>query len=359
MSLFDAVSTRGAAASIEIDAVAADHVLPSLEATVETSCADAPGGALLREGAARLWARPVHGTEARALRVHWRLHGPAEAPCIAVLGGISAGRAVAAVDSQPGWWQAQTGTDAALDVARWRVLSIDWIDAETLAAPAVDSLDQACALAGVLDELGIPRLHALVGASYGAMVGLAFAARYPERLRHLVAIAGAHRAHPQAAALRAVQRNIVRFALDSGDAARGLALARQLAMIGYRSPRELGKRFDTPAVLAGDRVRVGAEDWLDAVGTKFVQRFDAYRYLALSDSIDLHHVDPASVHVPTTLIGFTTDQLVPVSDLCALQRGLGAPCELHVIDSDYGHDAFLKETEAVGALLRSCLAQGG
>ena len=312
----------------------------------------------LREGEARLWLQPAHGREARALRVAWRLHGPAEAPCIAVLGGISADRQVADAAGQPGWWQAQTVRDGALDIARWRVLSFDWLDAESLDAAAVSSADQARALAGVLDTLGIARLHALVGASYGAMVGLAFAAQYPARLRQLIAIAGAHRAHPQAAALRAVQRGIVRFALDSGDAARGLALARQLAMIGYRSPRELARRFNTPAVLAGARVRVGAEDWLEAAGACFVQRIDARRFLALSESIDLHAVDPAAVRVPTTLIGFSTDQLVPVADLCALQRELGAPCELHVLDSDYGHDGFLKETAALGALLRAALAQG-
>jgi homoserine O-acetyltransferase len=313
----------------------------------------------LREGETLLCLRPAHGRADRTVRVAWRLHGPADAPCIAVLGGISADRRVADAAGVPGWWQEQTVRDGALDVTRWRLLSCDWLDAETLDAEAVDSSDQAQALAGVLDALGIARLHALVGASYGAMVGLAFAALFPVRLRRLVAIAGAHRAHPQAAALRAVQRGIVRFALDRGDAARGLALARQLAMIGYRSPRELARRFAAPAVLAAGRVRVGAEDWLEAAGARFAQRFDAQRFLALSESIDLHAVDPAAVRVPTTLIGFSTDQLVPVADLCALQRGLGAPCELHVLDSEYGHDAFLKETGALGALLRAALAQAG
>lgn len=338
---------------------ATDHCASaqSISAAVAAPAAT-PHENTLREGEARLWLRPAHGHEARALRVAWRLHGPVDAPCIAVLGGISADRKVADGAGQPGWWQAQTARDGALDVTRWRVLSFDWLDAASLAADAVSSTDQAQALAGVLDALDIARLHALVGASYGAMVGLAFAAQFPARLRRLIAIAGAHRAHPQAAALRAVQRGIVRFALDSGDAARGLALARQLAMIGYRSPRELARRFDAPAVLAEGRVRVGAEDWLEGAGARFVQRFDARRFLALSESIDLHAVDPAAVRVATTLIGFSTDQLVPVADLCALQRGLGAPCELHVLDSDYGHDAFLKETAALGALLRAALAPG-
>ncbi len=303
--------------------------------------------------------QPRHGTGVRDVRLRWRLHGAAGAPLLAVLGGISADRRVVGDAGEPGWWDALAGAGRALDPARQRILGIDWLDTRDLGTPAVDSADQADALAALLDALALPRLHTLVGASYGAMVGLAFAARYPRRLHRLIAIAGAHRAHPQAAALRAVQRAIVRFALESGDAATGLVLARQLAMIGYRSPRELARRFSAPASLRDGRVRVAAEDWLEAAGARFAQRFDAQRFLGLSESIDLHAVDPGAVRVPTTLVGFASDQLVPVADLCALQRGLGAPCELHVLDSDYGHDAFLKEGMALGALLRGCLASCG
>lgn len=311
------------------------------------------------EGETLIRLRPRHGEGACDVRLRWRLHGAAGAPLLAVLGGISAGRRVAGDADGPGWWDALAGAGQAVDLRHQRILAIDWLDALDLGAPAVDSADQADALAALLDALALSRLHALVGSSYGAMVGLAFAARHPQRLQHLIAIAGAHRAHPQAAALRAVQRSIVRFALESGDAASGLALARQLAMIGYRSPRELARRFTAPATLQDGRVRVAAEDWLDAAGERFAQHFDAGRFLGLSESIDLHSVDPAAVRVPTTLIGFSSDQLVPLADLCALQHGLGASCELHVLDSDYGHDAFLKEAVALGALLRRCLASCG
>lgn len=311
------------------------------------------------EGETPIRLQPRHGTGLRDVRLRWRLHGTAGAPLLAVLGGISADRRATGDADGPGWWDALAGAGRAIDPARQRILGIDWLDARDLDVPAIDSSDQADALAALLDALALPRLHALVGSSYGAMVGLAFAARHPQRLHRLIAIAGAHRAHPQAAALRAVQRSIVRFALEGRDAATGLALARQLAMIGYRSPRELARRFSAPASLRDGRVRVAAEDWLEAAGALFAQRFDAQRFLGLSESIDLHAVDPDAVRVPTTLIGFATDQLVPVADLCALQRGLGAPCELHVLDSDYGHDAFLKEGTALGALLRGCLAGCG
>jgi homoserine O-acetyltransferase len=89
-----------------------------------------------------------------------------------------------------------------------------------------------------------------------------------------------------------------------------------------------------------------------------VERFDAERFLALSESIDLHAVAPESVRVPSTLIGIASDRLVPLADLCELQRRCGAPAALHVIDSRYGHDAFLKETAQIGPLVGEALATG-
>jgi homoserine O-acetyltransferase len=126
-------------------------------------------------------------------------------------------------------------------------------------------------------------------------------------------------------------------------------------MIGYRSPQELARRFDAAPELRGDGVRVASQDWLDAAAARFVERFDAPRYLALSESIDLHAIDPASVPVPTWLVAFDSDQLVPLDDLQALAGALPACRGLRVIASDYGHDAFLKETDAVAAAIRAVL----
>ena len=62
--------------------------------------------------------------------------------------------------------------------------------------------------------------------------------------------------------------------------------------------------------------------------------------------------------ISTTLIGFSSDRLVPLSDLCELQRRCGAPAPLHVIDSRYGHDAFLKEPDKIGPLIADALDIG-
>lgn len=307
------------------------------------------------DGVVRVRLQGEYAAGARDVPVAWRLQGPRHAPVVAVLGGISADRRVCGQGEHAGWWQPQVAQGAGFDPSRWRVLSIDWLDAVLLDAPAVSSRDQADALAGVLDALGIAGLHALVGASYGAMVGLRFAARHAARLQRLLLIAGAHRAHPQAAASRAVQRAIVRFGVANGDPATGLALARQVAMIGYRSPQELARRFDATPELRDEGVRVASQDWLDAAATRFLARFDAPRYLALSESIDLHAIDPASVSVPTWLLAFDSDQLVPPGDMQALAGALPDCRGLEVIATDYGHDAFLKETDAVAAAIRTVL----
>ena len=124
----------------------------------------------------------------RPVLVRWELCGPADAPLLVVAGGISATRHVIAndCDAEAGWWQAQSDV-----LSRYRVLAIDWLgDGDGLDVP-LDSADQADAIAVVLDALQLPELHAFVGASYGAMVGLQFAARHPQRLASLTLVASA------------------------------------------------------------------------------------------------------------------------------------------------------------------------
>lgn len=303
---------------------------------------------------------PRHAQGPCAVRVRWSLRGAIGAPVVIVQGGISADRDVTAGTAHEGWWSAIAGPGRALDTCRYRILSIDWLERADLGdARAVDSADQADALAALLDVLRVRHVHAFVGASYGAMVGLAFAARHSGRAGHLFAIAGAHRAHPLSTALRNVQREIVRFAATAGDTRRGLELARRLAMTSYRGEREFAERCVEAPFFDEGRYRFAEEAWLDTAGSRFADRFDAGRFLALSESIDLHRVDPAAIRVPTSLIGIASDRLVPLADLCELQRRCGAAATLHVIDSRYGHDAFLKEPEQIGALLQSTLSAIG
>jgi homoserine O-acetyltransferase len=317
-------------------------------------CTDAAATATARRGRLDTTLVLRHAGP-RTLQVAFECVGPAGAPVVIVAGGISADRHVAAnaADDGAGWWDAQVGPGRALDTGRVRVLAIDWVGADgTLDAP-LDTADQADAIAAVLDHLGIARAAAFVGASYGAMVGLQFAARHPSRVRALVAISGAHRAHPYSSAWRALQRQVVRA---GGGSTAALGLARQWAMLSYRTPEEFAERFAAPATLVDGQARVAAEDYLDACAERFVARFSATAFLRLSESIDLHAVDPAQVRTPATLVAVSEDRLVPSSDLHALAAHLGGTTRLHHLRSRYGHDAFLTEHAAIAAVLREAVA---
>ena len=174
-----------------------------------------------------------------------------------------------------------------------------------------------------------------------------------------MAISGTDRAHPHASAWRALQRRAVALGALQCDESAGLALARELAMLSYRTPEEFAQRFDAPAQVAQGRVRCAAEDYLDACGQRFVERVPATAFLRLSESIDLQQVDAATIRVPTTVVAVAEDRLVPAEDAYRLVERLRAPARLRVLRSIHGHDAFLKEHGAIAAVLREALAADG
>jgi homoserine O-acetyltransferase len=330
-------------------------VIPLSEAAV----AAAPRGAAdltEQRGTRRVSFLPKYGSEAVAVDVHYLWCGAAHAPTVIVQGGISASRDVCAGRDRQGWWQELVGHGAAVDLTHCRVLSIDWlVPGDIEGVDSVSSEDQAAALAALVDELGIGRVQAFIGSSYGAMAGLAFAANHADKVASLILLAGAHRPHPLSTAQRSVQRGIVRLGIESGRTDEALALARQLAMTTYRGSEEFSRRFAAGPELRDGRFYFPVEDYLEHAGRRFVERFDPVRFLALSESIDLHDIAPERVHAPTTLVGFPSDRLVPLSDLCELQRRIGGTATLEVVDSPYGHDAFLKETVQLAPVLRHAL----
>jgi homoserine O-acetyltransferase len=292
----------------------------------------------------------------RRVRLRFEVVGDEYLPAVVVAGGISANRHVAAnaLDASAGWWDAQVGNGRALDPARYCVISLDWLGADGALDAPTDPCDQADAIAALLDHLGIARLHAFVGSSYGAMVGLQFASRHPARAGHLVAISGVHRAHPYSSAWRALQRRAVQLGALQCDAVDGLVLARQLALLSYRTPAEFDERFGAPAVVDG-RVHVPAEDYLDHAGQAWAARTSPTAFLRLSESIDLQRVVPGSIASPVTLVAVEEDRLVPLADAYALAQGLRGETRLRVLRSRYGHDAFLKEVDAISAVLDEAL----
>jgi homoserine O-acetyltransferase len=310
-----------------------------------------------------------HGEQLAEARLSFRIEGAEGAPLVAALGGISAHRRVAGTEPAAAkgeaWWSEVVGPGRALDTNRFRVLGIDYLggagDSTTpesgASFPALSAHDQAAALAVLVQRIAPEGLHAIVGASYGGMVAMAFAARFPQSVRRLVVLSAADRAQALSTAWRSVQRQIVREALARGDGAAGLRLARALAMTTYRSADEFTTRFSAAPVRAADRFRFPVEDYLFARGERYVQRYRPESFLALSESIDLFAIDPVEVRTPTTLVAVRGDQLVPVTDMRALRDKLGGPAHLVEIDSLYGHDAFLKEGAVLQPIFERALTE--
>lgn len=293
----------------------------------------------------------------RTVTLRYESLGDASLPAVFAAGGISAHRHVGSSEAFPeaGWWEAQVGACRAFDPTRNRLIAFDWLGSDGALDVAIDPADQADAVAAILDALGIEHLQAFVGCSYGAMVGLQFAARHGRRLNHLVAISGAHRAHPFSSAWRALQRRAVALGALQCDESHGLALARQLAILSYRTPEEFSERFDAAQVVDG-RVRVAAEDYLDHCGAQYTARTSPVAFLRLSESIDLQSVRPESIEVPVTVVAVEEDRLVPVADSRALAQRLRT-ARIEVLNSLYGHDAFLKEETAIAAVITQALQE--
>ena len=328
--------------------------VPAPEMVVREGILDVPGEVSL-----------YHGGRLGGIRIAWRLAGPANAPVVCALGGISANRRVFDQENpKQGWWSEVVGPGQALDAERFRVLSFDYLggSAETTGPaqgnsfPNISTYDQAELLVRLLNNLGLKSLRAIVGGSYGGMVALAFGERYPERVSRLVVIGAADRTHPMATAWRSVQRQVLRFAVECGRPKEGLKLARALAMSTYRSAEEFEARFDGAPIREGERFAFPVEQYLFARGNDFAERHHPEAILCLSESIDLHHVDATRIFVPTTIVAIREDQLVPLTDL----RGLAARlpvAKLHEISSIYGHDAFLKESDQLRGIF--AVALGG
>ena len=305
-----------------------------------------------------------HGGSLTNRALAWRLVGDPALPVVLVLGGISASRLVfGQEDGQRGWWNGIVGPGRALDSDHVCILGIDYLGGSGLSSrpeppapfPSLSSYDQAEAIVALLDHLGIDQLRAIVGASYGGMVGLALAQCHPQRLQRLVVISASDRAHPMATAWRSVQRAMLRFGLEVGAPAQGIELARALAMSTYRSPEEFAARFREAPHFEGGRAVFPVEQYLFSRGRDYATRYQPESFLCLSESIDLHQVDATRIPVHTDILAVREDQLVPLSDLRALAARL-PNAQLHEFSSLYGHDAFLKEAERLKPVLSQLTA---
>ena len=291
------------------------------------------------------------------------------APVVVVVGGITAspfpfGDPARGVDP---WWPALDAPDL-IDPANVTVLCPCWpgngstwrgFDDGPLAP--LSALGLADLIAAWLDGIGCTTPVTYVGASLGGLVGIAFAARHPDRCARLITISAGLRPDGWGTATRHLQRELVRDGLRTGDVATGMIRARQLGMLTYRGRDELDTRF---GVLAPGLEVPPVAAYLDHHGQRFAERFPVRTFLLLSEAIDRcrFSVDPASVRAELArvtadvlIVGVPGDLLFPYPLQHELYRELqavGAHCSLWKLDSEYGHDAFLADQDRLADLLR-------
>lgn len=282
------------------------------------------------------------------------LIGPEGAPLLVVLGGISGNRhACANEDGRSGWWSSIFGPNGPVGHGEFRVLGIDFV-ADESGEYAPDTFDQAAIIRDALAVVGAGDPYALIGASYGGMVCLAYAQKYRPSSKLVIFGAGAE-PHPMATAARSLQRQVVALGKAAGRGSEGLAIARAMAMTTYRTPREFADRFE--GGLEGSEPLSSSEPWryLKARGEAFLNVMSPERFLSLSASIDRHRIEPDKIANDALVIACTEDQVVPLQQCAELAARLGGETRFRVIQSIYGHDSFLTEPDRVGALIREFL----
>ena len=289
-----------------------------------------------------------------------RLYGKPGAPLIVIPGGISASRFLADnKENGHGWWTDLVFPGGPIDLNQYQVLGLDLAPTgkNTEKRVTITTHDQAKRLGALFDHIGVETAHAAIGTSYGAMVLLAFAEQNPTRFGRQCLLGAAHRPFPMGVAWRGIERRAIELGIAAGDINAGLKLARELAMTTYRSPEEFSQRFNSEQI-SQSPIRFDVDGYLENCGAKYHEIMPAMRFLALSESIDLHRVDPAKITTPTLLVATDSDRLAPPSEIELLHAELAGPSEMVTINSIFGHDSFLKEYDTLGPLISDFIAEG-
>lgn len=302
--------------------------------------------------------------------------------------------------SAAGWWADVVGPGLPVDTDRWHVVVPNMLggcqgtsgpvsvapDGREWGArfPFTTIRDQARAHLMLADALGVRRFAAVIGGSMGGMQALEVAILAPERVERLAVLAAPAITTADQIAHNYLQVEAIRTdpAWNDGDyyeapdgegPHRGLALARRFALLDYRSLHELNARFDrtwqSSRSPLGEGGRYAVESYLDFHGNKFTRRFDANSYITLATAMSTQDVGRerggveaalAVLTMPTLVVAIDSDRLFPVADQERIARAVPGCIDgdrPHCIVSEFGHDAFLIESDVIGAQLRRLLAR--
>ena len=218
----------------------------------------------------------------------------------------------------------------------------------------------------LLNKLGIIGIELIIGGSMGGMIALEFCLM-DTRIKSacLIAMGKSHSAwaigisQAQRIAIQADKNWNSGFYSEGKPPADGLAAARSMAMITYRSPQNYDQKFSRNWNIQKNIFEV--ESYLNYQGEKLVDRFDANSYIKLSKAMDSHDVARgrgtaksvlSRIKIPVLIIGIDSDLLYPIQEQIELAE-LIPTSTFKEIKSKFGHDAFLIEFEQINLILKS------
>ena len=336
-----------------------------------------------------------------AYRTYGRLNA-ARSNVILVAHALSGDQIVAGrhpLTGRPGWWDRLVGPGRILDTERFFILCANVpggcmgsvgpksVDPATGRAygpdfPGLMIADMVRAQALLLDHLGIEEVFLVIGGSMGGMQALEWLRLFPERVFAAAAFAVGARHSAQQIALHAIGRQAIlgdpdyqqgRYYGTGRAPVGGLAVARMLAHLSYRSPQELEARFgralqDRTAPSFGFGVDYQVESYLAHHGHRFVERFDPLSYLVITKAMDHFDLAPEGEvravfegrDAPVFLAAYDTDWLYPPAETAALAAELaaaGLEVDFAVHEALTGHDSFLLEVPSADRALARFIAR--
>jgi len=212
------------------------------------------------------------------------------------------------------------------------------------------------------EHLGIKGIHTVIGSSIGGFQALEYSIMYPDIISHLVFIASSVRQTPWAIAFNESQRLAIEadpsFRAEDPDGGRmGLKAARAIALLSYRSSHA----YNLTQKEEDDRTdHFRASSYQSYQGDKLVSRFNPYSYYCLTKLSDSHNIGRgrggagkalSQIRAHLLAVGISSDFLFPPADQKYLADNVAGASNAE-IDSLFGHDGFLKETEQLTALIR-------
>jgi homoserine O-acetyltransferase len=296
----------------------------------------------------------------------------------------------------PGWWNAAIGPGLAFDTDRFFVVCMGTLggwDGSTGPSsshpedgrpygsrfPVVTIGDMVRTQGHLADALGIRRFYAVAGGCMGGQQAMEWARRFPERTERLLVIGSA----PRPGDYRIALWNVMRQALcldpnfNGGDyygtegPSRGIELASMFGLILRMSPEALTRRFAARRLASVSRIEspvkpvFEVEQFLHDATVKSVDRIDANGLLVLTRAMDLYDAlrdetgTPFNQFAsPTLLISYRGDIRYPPEEMESLRRALesvGCPVSHRIVDSPFGHGAFIHDFTSIEPLVSEFL----